>query len=169
MLAVAGLLDRTVGGQSVPIAKRDASHRRTIYLEQKRSDLPFVQQLFDAPSTLTCCGRRRNSTVALQPLYLLNDTRLYRYAEAFAQRVASEAGSDRRAQIDRAFQVALGRLPREEEYPVLEAFFEQEKARTKPVSHPKPPETKSDAPAVDERLVHFCHSLMNLNEFLYIP
>jgi hypothetical protein len=151
MLAAAGLLDATVGGPSVEVKKRDISTRRTIYLEQKRSDLPFVQQLFDSPSTLTCCGRRRNSTVALQPLYLLNDSRIYEYAKAFAQRVTSEVGDDPHKQVERAFEIVVGRPPRPDEQKLLDGFLD----------------AKSEL--ASERLVHFCHSLLNLNEFVYIP
>jgi hypothetical protein len=155
MLAVAGLLDAKVGGESVPVKERDDSTRRTIYLEQKRSDLPFVQQLFDAPSTLNCCGRRRNSTVALQPLFLLNDSRIYEYAKAFAQRVTDEVGDDLHKQMERAFEIVVGRLPRAGEQVILAGFFDRNADR------------KSSS--ADHRLVHFCHSLLNLNEFVYIP
>src|SRR5690606_28191600 len=91
MLLVSGLLDTTTGGPCVRVQQRDSSNRRTIYLEQKRGDLPYVQQLFDAPSTLTCCGRRRNSTVPLQPLFLLNNPETLRYAKALAERVSATA------------------------------------------------------------------------------
>jgi hypothetical protein len=165
MLSAAGLLDSTVGGPSVTVTERDKSVRRTIYLEQKRSDLPFVQQLFDAPSTLTCCGRRRNSTVALQPLFLLNDSRIYEYATAFAQRVAGESDGDLGKQMERAFEIAVGRAPRPDEQNILDKYA----ASTAVAPAAQPKNSDANAPAPDERLVHFCHSLLNLNEFVYIP
>src|SRR5690606_19985638 len=123
MLAVAGLLDRTIGGPSVPLEERDQSPRRTIYLTQKRGDLPFVQQLFDAPSALACAGQRRNSTVALQPLFLLNDPSTLRYAEAFADRVEQESSQDFDRRAASAFELALGRPADDEELILLKQFM----------------------------------------------
>jgi hypothetical protein len=143
------LLDSTLGGPSVPVEERDQSTRRTLYLAQKRGDLPFVQQLFDAPSALACSGQRRNSTVALQPLFLLNDPSTLRYAQAFADRVVKGSSQefDRRASY--AFELALSRQPDDEEKILLQQFM----ANAEP----------------NERLVKLCHALLNLNEFHYIP
>jgi hypothetical protein len=158
MLLVSGLLDQTVGGASVPLKERDASIRRTIYLEQKRGDLPHVQQLFDAPSTLTCCGRRRNSTVPLQPLFLLNNPETLRYAEALAKRVVETAGADTKQQVTQAFDLALGRPPNDQERETMVAFLVDHASRAAAEKLP-----------ADAGLVQLCQGLMNLNEFLYIP
>src|SRR5690606_3260576 len=112
-------------------------------------DLPFVQQLFDAPSALACAGQRRNSTVALQPLFLLNDPSTLRYAEAFADRVEQESSQDFDRRAASAFELALGRPADDEELILLKQFM-------------------PNAPP-NERLIKLCHALLNLNEFHYIP
>src|SRR5207249_104733 len=71
-LAASGELDRTIGGASTTDEK---SRRRSLYLFQKREAPPQMQALFDGPFGMTeSCGRRQTTTVALQPLYLLNSS-----------------------------------------------------------------------------------------------
>lgn len=165
MLTASGLLDRTVGGPSVPINQRDQSNRRTLYLEQKRGDLPYVQQLFDAPSTLTCSGHRLTSTVPLQPLFLLNDPQIYRYAQALAARVINEVGEDEQQRAERAFHIVLGRFPNEREVGLIHTFL----------NAPTDDEAggaanrATDAASPPPRFVQYCHALLNLNELFYIP
>jgi len=163
MLAASGLLDRTVGGPSVPRKERDQSTRRTLYLEQKRGDLPFVQQLFDAPSTLTCTGHRLTSTVPLQPLFLLNDPEMYRYAKALSERVMGQVGSDPRQCGLAAFEIVLGRLPTGREQEVIAEFLALP-PRTAEVIQPD-----GEGATSHKRFVEYCHGLLNLNEFFYIP
>lgn len=68
MLVVSDQLIDEAGGPSV----ESASKRRSIYLQQKRDKLPDQQMMFDSPNAVASCSRRRTSTVALQPLWLLN-------------------------------------------------------------------------------------------------
>lgn len=143
-LAVAGELDQTVGGQSVSENDRTvAGFRRSIYLRQKRDQLPESQTLFDASRAVTSCSRRRTSTVALQPLYLLNSSRMNKLAAAMARRVAveSEEQGDHAAV---AVRMALGREATAEELERGQVFID------------------------GNSLADFCHALMNLNEFVYI-
>jgi len=109
LLAVSGELDRTRGGRSIveePPTSDPKQLRRTIYLLQKRSHLPEVEELFDAPTAGESCPRRQVSTVSLQPLYLLNSPFAVGRAQAFAKRAGS---------VDRAFEIALGRPPSDAE------------------------------------------------------
>jgi len=91
VLAVAGSLDREAGGPGVPLAEAPASTRRSLYLQQRRRDLPHQQQLFDGANAVTSCARRRVSTVALQPLWMLNSPFMQRQAAALAARVDADA------------------------------------------------------------------------------
>jgi hypothetical protein len=68
-------------------------------------------EVFDSPDRLLSCARREQSTHAPQALELLNGTFSHEMSMAFADRVAREAGSSPAKQIDRAYQLALGRLP----------------------------------------------------------
>jgi hypothetical protein len=146
-LAVAGELDRRVGGPSVPA--NDKSLRRGFYLRQKREAPSPLQALFDGPIDMTeSCARRQVTTVALQPLYLLNSEFSVQRAEAFARRVERLAGNDRAKQIAAAYRLALGRQPDAKERELAENFFE------------------SAAPS--NALAHYCQAILNLNEFVYL-
>ncbi len=129
MLAIAGRLNLKEGGPSVlvPIdpdlvkmlkrpqywvATRDKTEydRRTIYMIYKRNlQLPFMG-VFDAPDALLSCPRREQSTHAPQALEMLNGALSNQMADDFADRLRKEASTNA-ARIDRAWRLAVGRLP----------------------------------------------------------
>ncbi len=154
LLVVTGELNRNVGGPSVA-PHRDATElRRTIYLSQRRSELPDVMRMFDGPEALRSCSRRGTSTVALQPLYLLNSPFVVERARVLASQIRTAAQSDRHHQIDLAFSRILGRAP-----------SDVERERSLLMLTPK----ETGAEAEQRALTQFLHALMNLNEFVYLP
>lgn len=154
LLVVTGELNREVGGPSIAPHRDEQELRRTIYLSQRRSELPDVMQMFDAPEAIRSCPGRETSTVALQPLYLLNNPFVVRRAQTLADQVAKEAGSDRQLQIELAFSRILGRSPTEPEL-----------SRCLPML--QTPETTPNGER--RKLAQLLHALMNLNEFVYLP
>ncbi len=147
-LAVSGELDRKVGGAGTTDEK---SKRRSLYLFQKREAPPPQQALFDGPIAMTeSCAKRQTTTVALQPLYLLNSAFSVDRAKALAARVAKSAGDDREQQIKATYQLALGRLPDAQEVALGRRFFERL------ASQP------------DTALAHYCQAILNLNELVYL-
>lgn len=152
-LSAGGELDLTMGGRGV---EDSSSPRRSLYLLQKRDRFPEIQRLFDGPTSNESCSRRYVSTVALQPLYLLNNPFMLARAEKFAQRVRRRAGNNVEKQIVAAFTIALGRAAdQEERQAALEFFAENNDNGT------------NEKPTLD-KLVEFCHALLNLNEFAYL-
>ncbi|MFN4259156.1 MAG: PSD1 and planctomycete cytochrome C domain-containing protein [Gemmataceae bacterium] len=150
MLTVSGELDRQLFG---PSTADETTRRRSLYLTQTRDKPPATQALFDGPAAIAeSCPVRHVSTVPLQALFLLNNDFAFHHAQALAQRVATQAGPDRRRQIATAFEVALGRLPDPTEQRTAEAFFQ----RTA---------TEDDG---DMALIQFCQALLNVNEFVYL-
>jgi hypothetical protein len=122
MLCVSGELDRRVGGQYVPSQRtaegavaiaesRAGARRRSVYLQQRRTQVVTLLQLFDAPSIVGSCGTRTTSTVPLQSLALLNSEFARLRAQAFAQRLRREAGPDAGKRLALAFRLACGREP----------------------------------------------------------
>ena len=75
----------------------------------------------------------------------MNNTEILLQARFFAQRLIHEAGRKPAAEVERAFQLALGRVPRVSERERAVAFIEQNPTG----------------------LVDFCQTLFNLNEFVY--
>jgi len=164
MLAVSGRLKDEVGGPSVMIpvdpeliqllykpsqwkvTPNSAQHdRRSIYLSAKRNlRLPFLEA-FDAPALMSSCARRESSTHAPQALELLNGRTSNELAKALARRLEQETVGDRGQIIERAYRLALGRSPTEEELKLSKAFL------------------------AEQPLSEFALALFNLNGFLYVP
>src|SRR5262249_51465976 len=97
--------------------------RRSIYLFHKRNmRLPFLE-VFDAPDTLLSCARRDQSTHAPQGLELLNGEFSNGMARGLAARVLQEAGTQPAKQVERAYQVALGRAPNAAERKAAQRFL----------------------------------------------
>ncbi len=134
MLCVSGELDRRAGGPYVPsqrtaegavaVAEGSAgARRRSVYLQQRRTQVVTLLQLFDAPSVVGSCGARTTSTVPLQSLALLNSEFARLRARAFAQRLRREAGPDAGKQLALAFRLACGREPVAEEVAAARRFL----------------------------------------------
>ena len=155
-LAIAGLLDRRIGGPSVPVEGREASNRRNLYLFQKRGNPPSMQGLFDGPSEASeSCPQRHVSTTPLHALFLLNNEFTLRAAFALAQRVESLAAPDRERQIDVLFHEVLSRPPTETERLALLKFLDEETAKRSGSS------ANPNGPTPFQML---CHVMMSLSE-----
>jgi hypothetical protein len=165
LLVASGELDRTVGGPSIPPDKQDAVHRRSLYLKQTRDKPPQPQALFDGPASMAeSCSVRLVSTTSLQSLYLLNNSYVQERARSVAQRVAAEAGETLDTRVERAFLIILGRPTDAEERAWAVKFFQA-------VEEDRSSVDSTDAnvePKADRALVHFCHALLNVNEFVIL-
>jgi hypothetical protein len=118
--------------------------RRSVYIFVKRSLAVPELDLLDVPDTTSSCETRPVSTTAPQALTFLNGGFANEQARHFAARLRREAGDDAAAQVRRAFELALCRLPRDEEMKVSVAFLG------------------------GESLEAFCLVVLNLNEFVYL-
>jgi hypothetical protein len=138
MLHVSGELDLRLGGPYVPsrrtkegtveVAENSAgARRRSLYLQQRRTQVVTLLQLFDAPAMVGTCGKRSLSTVPLQPLALLNSEFVRTRARAFAQRLAREAGPDAAKRLTLTFRLACGRAAGEEEMAACRRFLDQQR------------------------------------------
>jgi len=71
--------------------------------------------VFDCPDPSTKSPQRAVTTTPLQALSLLNNAFVLRMADRFAERVTRDVGPDIDGQVRRAFQLAFGRVPDEDE------------------------------------------------------
>jgi hypothetical protein len=126
------------------IADGPAVWRRSVYTFIKRTVPVPLNQTFDGPNNSSSCGRRPHTTVATQALHLLNNPTIRLRANDFAQRVSSDCGTDREAQVQRAYLLALSRRPTHTELQQSLTFL-------------------ADYPLAD-----LCQTLLTLNEFIYI-
>jgi hypothetical protein len=113
MLAISGELNlEFAGGKSYPEKlAADFGHVadepiRSVYLPVFRNALPELFSAFNFPSASMVVGKRDNSIVPTQSLFLMNDPWIRARAEAAAGRLAAENGG-----IELAFIRALGRKP----------------------------------------------------------
>ena len=118
--------------------------RRMIYAHKIRMQSVDVFGNFDCPDAGQMKPRRTQSITPLQSLSLLNSPFVNRQAGFFAARVRSEVGSQIVQQINRAFEIALGRNATEDE------------------------RTKLTPLVYDEGLAQLCRVLLNTSEFLYL-
>ncbi|QDU23501.1 DUF1549 and DUF1553 domain-containing protein [Urbifossiella limnaea] len=137
MLNISGELDATAGGPYVPsrrtpegsvevAEKTPGALRRSLYLQQRRTQVVTFLQLFDAPAITTTCGKRTPSTVPLQSLALLNSEFARARGKAFAARLTREAGDDA-ARLALAFRLTAGRPPVPEERTACEGFLTKQR------------------------------------------
>ena len=141
LLAVAGMLDRRMGG---PGTLQPDMPRRALYFFQKRSQMNPMMMIFDAPDASVGIEARTPTTIAPQALLLLNSPVVRQAARHFAARL--EGLRDDLA-IERAYRLALGRAPNRTEAQAMREFL------------------ASGSPRPREDL---CQVLLGLNEFIYV-
>src|SRR5581483_11043635 len=114
LLALAGELDRKVGGPPVPVAD-EASRRRSLYYVHSHNDKQRFLELFDDASVLECY-RRSQSIVPQQALALSNSKLALAMAELISKRLNQQLGEVSDTDYIRAaFEAVLSATPTAEE------------------------------------------------------
>ena len=181
LLAVSGLLDRTMGGSLLHVKNRDYffdhtsidmtkydSLKRTLYLPVVRNHLYDVFVLFDATDATVPNGDRSSSTVAPQALFLMNSDLIHDAAAALAKALLSqppENAPENDPQSDeqrlaRLYSLAYARPATSAELAKMQGFVEQLIRRNA---------ENSDAAA--KKLAAWqslSHVVLSSNEFLYV-
>jgi hypothetical protein len=145
--------------------------RRSVYVTEMRTITAPLLDLLDPPENVSSCPRRNVTTVAPQALQLLNNKFVVGQSALFADRVRNEAGKNPNAEIDRAFRLALGRPPEPREYQASQAFLERQEQYHRSQEHvllEKGTDPALIASPDKAALIDFCHSLLNINEFVYV-
>ncbi len=167
MLAAADQLDSTPFGPYVPTKQTPVGEvvvdegiagakRRSVYLQQRRSQTLSFLRVFDGPSVATICTARPSSTVPLQSLALLNSDFAVTRAEAFARRLQAETDGSSAEAVRRAWRIAIGRHPTESEFAVAVEFLEAQRTQY------------AGADAALWATADFCQMLLASNAFLYV-
>jgi hypothetical protein len=168
MLAISGELDPQMGGPYVPTTRDDegsvvvsesaaGAHRRSIYLQQRRTQVPDMLQVFDAPSIVFSCPVRSTTTVPLQSLNLLNSSFVRLRSKALAHRIGTTGGERADERIRCAFLFVAGRVPSASELAAAKGFItgQLEQYRAQPNGE-------------ELAWTDFCHTLLASNVFLYV-
>ncbi|HSQ54993.1 MAG TPA: DUF1553 domain-containing protein, partial [Gemmata sp.] len=172
MLAVAGLLDRTMGGTLLKAKPRQyvtstanrnyeeyAAPRRSVYLPVIRSAVYDVLQTLDFPDPSVPNGQRSATTIPTQALLMLNSKLADETAEACAKSLLALKGDDA-GRVREAYRRVLLRVPTGEELEKVLGYLRnsEETAGAK-----LPPETR--------RLLAWrglCRVLLASNEFVFV-
>ena len=110
ILALAGQLDLTSGGPTIPVAD-DSSRRRSLYYFQSHNEHQQFLSMFDDASVLECY-RRADSIVPQQALALENSPMVMEMATLIAARLTESATVPSDEQfIQDAFRLVLGTAP----------------------------------------------------------
>ena len=168
MLAVSGELNERMFGSYVPTEyasdgrvvvtpNAEGRLRRGIYLQQRRTQIPDMLRIFDAPSIVASCTERPRTTVPLQSLNLLNSPFIRSRAEAMAARIDTKDEMQEEEFARHAFVLALGREPRSAEREASHEFLAHQ-----PIEYANAPD------AARRARVDFCQMVLAGNAFLYI-
>jgi hypothetical protein len=115
LLAVAGRLDRTVGGPSVQNILSPGTTRRTLYGFLDRLNVPGLYRTFDFPSPDATSPQRDVTTVAPQALFLMNNPFVLDAAGHVLRRPEVAAEKQTAGKVDRLYRLCYGRGPSAEE------------------------------------------------------
>jgi len=194
LLLISGRLDETRYGVPQPVEVRDdglvtpietpKGWRRSIYVTQRRSELPTLLENFDMPAMSPNCLERNVSIVAPQALNLLNNAMIQKLVRSLAERVRQEAGDDPRRQVERLHWIVYGRLITEEEKKLCLEALNRLAQSASPPSHSDrqvatsaasralnmtdPAKRGSDEGRDFAALTKLCQTLVNSAAFLYI-
>jgi hypothetical protein len=167
MLALSGEIDLMMGGPSIPTIRIESGEvvvtedkrgafRRSLYLNQKRTQVVSFLNVFDAPSIVFNSVRRNTSTMSLQSLSLLNSEFAVRRARA-TEASLSKVESNERVRIAIAFSTFYSRKPNENELNESVLFLDEQ--------------TRFYAPSSDAKeraWQDFFQSLFASSELLYV-
>jgi len=168
MLAVSGELDLAIGGAYVPTARNGegevvvaegsaGARRRSLYLQQRRTQVTGLLDTFDAPSIVFNCTFRSPTTVPLQSLSLLNSAFVRARSLALTRRLEQESGAEVSSRIRRCFELVRSRTPTAAELEGAQRFLAAQTS-----------EYGSGLKAEEAAWTDFCQSLLASNEFLYV-
>lgn len=168
MLFVSGELDLTLGGPYVPTTRNGSgevlvgesssgANRRSLYLQQKRTQVLSQLNLFDAPTLVFNCSQRTSSTMPLQSLTLLNSEFAVNRGKQFATRLDREAGEDVARRVTHAFELATSRGPSPDELTAALSFVDEQAKEYGGADEARP-----------RAWTDFCQMLLASNLFLYV-
>ncbi|GAB5561004.1 MAG: hypothetical protein SynsKO_26510 [Synoicihabitans sp.] len=122
LLAVAGNLDRTMGGLPFNVDAA-TTNRRTVYSYIDRHHPPGILRTFDMPAPEATSPGRFETVVPQQALYLMNNPFTIRQAKFLAERILAETAPDEEARIRALYRHVYQRPPSDEEIQDAKLFL----------------------------------------------
>ena len=152
LLAAAGALDGTIGGQPVTVFEGAGAPRRTLYGFIDRQNLPGLLRAFDFASPDTTAPMRYQTTVPQQALFLMNSPFMAARAHDFVMQPAIATADTLDQKLERMHQIAFQRAPTAGERSMAKTFLER---RT---------ESSTSLPLIEQ----YAQALLSANEFVFV-
>ncbi len=174
LLAVAGLLDESMSGKSIPLRNRQFvfdhtstdrtrydSHRRSIYIPIIRNHLYGFLEQFDFPDPTMPTGSRNQTTIPSQALLLMNSDLVLESSDAMADKLI-RASSDSLPRIELAHELVYGRPASPIDIQLASEYLSEFKSSAS--------QANSSRSIGDERMAWslYCQSLLASNEFIFV-
>lgn len=161
VLALAGKLDRTVGGPAIPVSEQSNSKRRSLYFFHSNNERNLFLTMFDE-ALVTECYRRDESIVPQQALAMSHSRIILENVPAIADRIRGLASEDSELFTRVAFMWILGLEPTEDELQLCRNMLNEDSGQTDVLNG----EEKADSFSKQEELVWV---LLNHHHFLQVP
>ena len=184
MLALSGQVSFKLGGKPVPVMEdevgqfilgkenldgerkpgkavdlKGAQHRRSLYVQVRRTRKLSFLDAFDAPAMEPNCAKRPVSTVAPQALIFMNNAFVLGQSRAMAERLQAQAKDDLDSQLAAGWEHAFGHTATPEQVSKSREFVHRQTALFK--------ERKDKTPELTA-LANYCQALMSANKFVYV-
>lgn len=167
LLAVSETLQTKIGGPPSPVSANSEGKavlggekgRRSIFVEVQRRLPHNMLETFDQPPMTPNCEQRRQTTVATQALWFLNDAEILAHAKALATSLRKKS-EYRSVQLNELYLRLFSTPPRSDELARSEKFLDRQ------IELLKAADPKADAPHL--ALASLCQVLLASNRFLYL-
>lgn len=177
VISIAGMLEESRFGEpdAVNVRKdglvtaiaRDGAYRRSVYLRQRRKEMPSWLETFDLPQMNPACQTRATSNVAQQALYLLNSDMVRELSSQFAQRIIQET-RELPVQVEKMYLSVYSRKPLPEEAALSVEALEALKSQWAAYRNSLPENEREKIDVDLKALTIFGHTLFNSAGFLYV-
>ena len=167
LLHVSGQLDETLGGPASPVSADSEGkaviggnkNRRSTFVEVQRRLPSNMLATFDQPEMVPNCDQRRNTTVATQALWFLNDQEVIGFSETLARSLMAESDTDGQ-RLSRLYLRLFSKPATPEELQICEKFLVAQR------DHFAQQDPKADA--AHRALAALSQVLLASNRFLYL-
>jgi hypothetical protein len=173
LLHVAGSIDTTIGGKTIPRRNREfvfnhtskdfttyGSTRRAIYLPVIRNNLYDLFQQFDYPDPATSTGLRNSTVVSPQALLLMNSDLATNAARSFITRLF-QISTDTQERLRAAYRLAFAREATDDDLRRAQNYLITTNAALS--------SSQQDSGRREQQTwAQLCQALMMSNEFIYL-
>ena len=177
IISVAGMLERSRFGEpdAVNVRKdglvtaipQDGAYRRSVYLRQRRKEMPSWLETFDLPQMNPACQTRSTSNVAQQALYLLNSEMVRKLSEQFAMKIMSET-RELPVQVEMIYRSVYSRRPTTQEIELSVDALQQLRTQWEEHKQSLPEKEQVEFDVELKALTIYAHTLLNSAGFLYV-